>query len=236
MSRWWSSPAPVHLAAGPGLLMFDLAFGGLCGPVLLLGPLRHNQRAQLGASASTPWKRNRARLRPRPVFRVWLGGPVPPGHPTIWSRREAAGRKRRELAGTSQSEVQVGRRKPVIQGAPAGEILSGSPGAGIGRGGCSGRRNRRHFADVQAQSDRPVWGEQFRESAVAGRPIADAGERQLTGSQLALPAHSLERSANDRPRGPVWRYAVHFCQPGPGVLLPLPTGGLTRTSRRRTRG
>ena len=31
------------------------------------------------------------------------------------------------------SSVQVGRRKPVIQGGPAGEILHGSPGAGSGR-------------------------------------------------------------------------------------------------------
>lgn len=38
-----------------------------------------------------------------------------------------------ELAGTSQSGVQVGRPKPVIQGGPAREIESGSPGAGYGR-------------------------------------------------------------------------------------------------------
>ena len=34
----------------------------------------------------------------------------------------------------------------------------------------------------------------------------------------AWPNHSLKRSANGRPPGPVWRYAVHFRQPGPGVL------------------
>jgi hypothetical protein len=37
------------------------------------------------------------------------------------------------MAGTSQSGVQVGRRKPVIQDGQAGEILSGSPVAGCGR-------------------------------------------------------------------------------------------------------
>lgn len=37
------------------------------------------------------------------------------------------------LAGTSQSGVQVGRHKPVIQGGPAGKILSRSPRAGLGR-------------------------------------------------------------------------------------------------------
>ena len=36
--------------------------------------------------------------------------------------------------------------------------------------------------------------------------------------QPATPNPSLKRSANGRPPGPVWRYAVHFRQPGPGVL------------------
>ena len=35
------------------------------------------------------------------------------------------------------------------------------------------------------------------------------------------PNPTLKRSTNGRPPGPVWRYAVHFRQPGPGVL-PLP--------------
>ena len=35
------------------------------------------------------------------------------------------------------------------------------------------------------------------------------------------PNPMLKRSTNGRPPGPVWRYAVHFRQPGPGVL-PLP--------------
>jgi hypothetical protein len=33
---------------------------------------------------------------------------------------------------------------------------------------------------------------------------------------------SLKRSANGRPSGPVWRYAVRFRQPGPGALLSSP--------------
>ena len=37
-----------------------------------------------------------------------------------------------------------------------------------------------------------------------------------------LPNPSLKRSANGRPPGPVWRYAVHFRQPGPGVLPSSP--------------
>ena len=32
------------------------------------------------------------------------------------------------------------------------------------------------------------------------------------------PNPSLKRSANGRPPGPGWWYAVHFHQPGPGVL------------------
>ena len=38
----------------------------------------------------------------------------------------------------------------------------------------------------------------------------------------ALPNPSFKRSANGRPPGPVWRYAVHFRQPGPGVLPSSP--------------
>ena len=42
--------------------------------------------------------------------------------------------------------------------------------------------------------------------------------RQPPGTPPALPNPSLKRSANGRPPGPVWRYAVHSRQPGPGVL------------------
>lgn len=41
--------------------------------------------------------------------------------------------ERQLVAGLSQGGVQVGRRKPVIQGGPAREILSESPSAGCGR-------------------------------------------------------------------------------------------------------
>ena len=46
---------------------------------------------------------------------------------------EAACRERQQLAGSSEGGVQVGRRKPVIQGVPVRKILSGSPGTGYGR-------------------------------------------------------------------------------------------------------
>lgn len=48
-------------------------------------------------------------------------------------RPEAASHHRRVVAGMSQSGVQVGRRRPVIQGGPAGESPSGSRAAGCGR-------------------------------------------------------------------------------------------------------
>ena len=37
-----------------------------------------------------------------------------------------------------------------------------------------------------------------------------------------MPNPSLKRSANGRPPGPVWRYAVHFRQPCLGVLPLVP--------------
>ena len=48
------------------------------------------------------------------------------------------------VAGTSQRGVQVGPRRPVIQGGPAGQIPSGSPGAGFGRQGMTVSRRSRH--------------------------------------------------------------------------------------------
>jgi len=42
------------------------------------------------------------------------------------------------------------------------------------------------------------------------------------GPAAVQPNHPLKRSANGRPPGPVWRYAVHFRQPGPGVLPSSP--------------
>ena len=41
-------------------------------------------------------------------------------------------------------------------------------------------------------------------------------------NRALMPNPSLKRRANGRPPGPVWRYAVHFHQPGPGVLPSSP--------------
>ena len=51
---------------------------------------------------------------------------------------------------------------------------------------------------------------------------------KLRMSTCALtPNHLLRRSDNGRPPNPVWRYAVHFRQPGFGVL-PLSPAWLER--------
>ena len=52
--------------------------------------------------------------------------------------------------------------------------------------------------------------------------LAGANKNARNGAWQALPNPSLKRSANGRPPGPVWRYAVHFHQPGPGVLPSSP--------------
>ena len=44
---------------------------------------------------------------------------------------------------------------------------------------------------------------------------------RVVATHRVLPNPTLKRSTNGRPPGPVWRYAVHFRQPGPGVP-PLP--------------
>ena len=62
-------------------------------------------------------------------------------------------------------------------------------------------------------------------SATARNPRQHQGVevpvRTIAPMDAAWPNPSLKRSANGRPPGPVWRYAVHFRQPGPSVL-PLP--------------
>ena len=47
-------------------------------------------------------------------------------------------------------------------------------------------------------------------------------EGAFMSSPKSTPNPSLKRSANHRPPGPVWRYAVHFRQPGLGVLPSSP--------------
>ena len=42
-------------------------------------------------------------------------------------------------------------------------------------------------------------------------------------SRELRPNPSLKRSANGRPPSPVWRYAVHFRQPGLGGLPSSPS-------------
>ncbi len=49
--------------------------------------------------------------------------------------------------------------------------------------------------------------------------------RRMRADYFANP--SLKRSANGKPLGPVWRYAVQFRQPGPGGL-PLSPAYLER--------
>ena len=55
-------------------------------------------------------------------------------------------------------------------------------------------------------------------------------EAGRSAGRALMPNPSLKRSANGRPPGPVWRYAVHFRQPGPGVL-PLAPALLDQTAQ-----
>ena len=89
------------------------------------------------------------------------------------------------------------------------------------RGQSCGLRCRAHSA-VQS----PLRVPQTRSTATA-LAVALSGKQNRSKHNLGcqpsalMPNPSLKRSANGRPPGPVWRYAVHFRQPGPGVL-PLP--------------
>jgi hypothetical protein len=66
--------------------------------------------------------------------------------------------------------------------------------------------------------------------ALPGGETSRSGQRATSSNPSSLhsiaeavtPNPSLKRSANGRPPGPVWRYGVHFRQPGPGVLPSSP--------------
>ena len=58
--------------------------------------------------------------------------------------------------------------------------------------------------------------------------------RRGNSSTRMRPKSSLKRSANGRPPGPVWRYAVHFRQPGPGVCRCRPLSSNVRHRKHPT--
>ena len=51
---------------------------------------------------------------------------------------------------------------------------------------------------------------------------AVANPTSVASSYAVMPNTSLEARPNGRPPGPVWRYAVHFRQPGPRVPPSVP--------------
>ena len=73
-----------------------------------------------------------------------------------------------------------------------------------------------------ANPHRFVFGHLQRAKAACGtvgaRGVLLPPSSHLPHTVQAWPNHSLKRSANGSPPSPVWRYAVHFRQPGPGVL------------------
>jgi hypothetical protein len=62
----------------------------------------------------------------------------------------------------------------------------------------------------------------YMERMKALRPAQPAKGVPTAQPAKGVPNPSLKRSANGRPPGQVWRYAVHSRQPGPGVLPSSP--------------
>ena len=97
------------------------------------------------------------------------------------------------------------------------------------------RRDRERTGSVgfhRASRREPLWSSGRRSGGVPpllgrqpGRGSTAALEEchvQVCSAARVRPNPSLKRSANGRPPGPVWRYTVHFRQPGPGVLPSSP--------------
>ena len=71
-----------------------------------------------------------------------------------------------------------------------------------------------------AQPSHKLRGRTITQVSSASRQYATNSAKAPVRTARSNP--SLKRSANGRPPGPVWRYAVHFRQPGPGVLPSSP--------------
>jgi hypothetical protein len=87
------------------------------------------------------------------------------------------------------------------------------------KGAESGRKSLVIYKDKASQL---VSFVSQRSGTVAGS-VAMLTQGQVCCPPPAWPNPSLKGSANGRPPGPGWWYAVHFHQPGPGILpLSLP--------------
>ena len=110
------------------------------------------------------------------------------------------------------------------------QAVSNPLGAPRGTGVLAVHRQRR---GVQGTTPESTSTRSFRHAAVSLRGFSQRHWQYLGRGSLphlrssghalqqlhgARPNPSFKRSANGRPPGPVWRYAVHFRQSGPGVL------------------
>ena len=105
-----------------------------------------------------------------------------------------------------------------IEGEAQGTTPSCSSGAAA-----AGYGSRYSLLLASAERAASRWPLRRRERG-AGRTEAGASQvtRHRSHGRATRPNPSLKRSANGRPPGPVWRYAVHFRQPGPSVLPSSP--------------
>jgi hypothetical protein len=86
------------------------------------------------------------------------------------------------------------------------------------KGAASGRESLVIYEDKVSQ---PVYFVSHGSGTVAGS-VAMLTQGQVCCPPPAWPNPSLKGSANGRLPGPGWWYAVHFHQPGPGVLPSSP--------------
>lgn len=150
-----------------------------------------------------------------------------------------ARREGQQLAGTGQSSVQVGRRKPAIRCGPAGGILSGSPAAGCGRvcevtSGCfiEAKQEKRWLAvrplrsDPAGRSGSKVPVRRQRKESLAGRrhqlvdlPVHPAAAERQVPRHSGQPPGEPAKVRCLRPRP----FARASWPPAPSLWLTLTT-------------
>jgi hypothetical protein len=91
------------------------------------------------------------------------------------------------------------------------EVLATAANSCSRQCGQAGRRTVGASSAIQAPKIFP-W---LMRSALQGSKSAHHGKDR--SHSAVMPNPSLKRSPNGGPPGPVWRYAVHFRQSGPGV-------------------
>ena len=155
-----------------------------------------------------------------------MNSPLRTGRPSLpqpcaWRRRSAHGAERHKsggIFGTSLASSAGRSSRACGPGAqPSAPHASRSPGGlrSLQRD-IRGRTDYLRSGGMHAHESHPQCASSPSGIALCSQVVSESHPPHMR------PNPSLEARPNGRPPGPVWRYAVHFRQPGPGGLPSVP--------------